>query len=63
MDHFVCPAIMESISFSKKLMMRDLSNKENLLLDESIDVGFGTTKALKKEAQNFMVKLIKKLKE
>ena len=43
--------------------MRDLSNKENLLLDESIDVGFGTTKALKKEAQNFMVKLIKKLKE
>ena len=48
MDHFVCPAIMESISFSKKLMMIDLSNKENLLLDESIDLGFGTTKSTQK---------------
>ena len=48
MDGFVCPAVLESMSSTKKLMMIDLSNKENLLPDESIDVGFWTTKALKK---------------
>ena len=58
-------------------MTIDLSNKENLFSDESIDVDFGTTKALKKlktvqspevrnfrkEVSNFMVKLIEKLRE
>ena len=46
MDRFVHPAVLESMSFTKKLMMIDHLNKENLLPDESIDVGFGTTKAL-----------------
>ena len=45
-DHFVHPAVLESTSSTKKLMIIDLSIKENLLPDESIDVGFGTTKAL-----------------
>ena len=48
MDGFVCPAVLESMSSTKKLMMIDLSNKENLLPDESIDVSFSTAKALKK---------------
>ena len=48
MDGFVCPAVLESMSYTKKLMMIDLSNKENLLPDESIDVSFWTAKALKK---------------
>ena len=47
MDRFDCPAVLKSASFTKKLMMIDLSNKENLLPDKSV-VGFGTTKALKK---------------
>ena len=76
MDRFDCPAVLKSASFTKKLMMIDLSNKENLLPDESF-VGFGTTKALKKlktvlspevrnfrkEVRNFVVKLIEKLRE
>ena len=48
MDGFVCPAVLESMSSTKKLMMIDLSNKENLLPDGGIDVGFWTAKALKK---------------
>ena len=48
MDRFVWPGVLESMSSIKKLMMIDLSNKENLLPNESIDTGFGTTKALKK---------------
>ena len=77
MDRFVHPAVLESMSFTKKLMMIDHLNKENLLPDESIDVSFGTTKTLKilktvqspevwnfrKELRNFMVKLIGKLRE
>ena len=77
MNRFVCPAVLESVSSTKKLMMIDLSNKGNLLPDESVDVDFGTTKALKKlkmvqspevrnfrkEVQNFMVKSIEKLRE
>ena len=63
---------MESVSCTNKLMMIDLSSKENVLPDESIDVGFGTIKPLKKlktvqspevrnfrkEIRNFMVKVI-----
>ena len=77
MDRFVHPAVLESMSFTKKLMMIDHLNKENLLPDESIDVSFGTTETLKilktvkspevwnfrKELRNFMVKLIGKLRE
>ena len=77
MDCFVRPAFLESASSIKKLMMIDLSKKENLLPDKSIDVGFGTTKALKKlktvqssevrnfrkEVRDFMVKLSEKLWE
>ena len=48
MNRFVCPAVLESVSSTRKLMMIDLSNKRNILPDESIDVDFGTTKALKK---------------
>ena len=40
--------VLESVSSTNKLMMIDLSSKENLLPDESIDVGFGTIKPLKK---------------
>ena len=77
MDCFVRPAFLESASSIKKLMMIDLSKKENLLPDKSIDVGFGTTKALKKlktvqssevrnfrkEVRDFMVKLSERLRE
>ena len=48
MNRFVWPGVLESMSSIKKLMMIGLSNKENLLPDESIDAGFGTIKALKK---------------
>ena len=77
MDRFDCPAVLKSASFTKKLMMIDLSNKENPLPDKSVVVGFGTTKALKKlktvqspevrnfrkEVRNFVVKVIEKLRE
>ena len=63
---------MESVSCTNKLMMIDLSSKENLLPDKSTDVGFGTIKPLnklktvqspevrnfRKEVRNFMLKVI-----
>ena len=48
LDHFVCHAVLENVSSTKKLMMIDFSNKKNFLPDESIDIGFGTIKVLKK---------------
>ena len=63
--------------FYKEINDDNLSNKENLLPDGSVVVGFGTTKSLRKsktvqspedpnfrkEVRNFMVRLIEKLRE
>ena len=44
MDRFVSLAVLESVSFTKKLMTLDLSNKENLFPDEILMYIFGQPK-------------------